>query len=99
MNTSDEINLKSSLLGFCAFNKDIVLYSDHGIAIRNDEDFIENKSRVMIISGGGSGHEPSQIGFVGRGMVSAAVCGNVFTSPSVMRLVGISENFICEKIA
>lgn len=88
MNTSDEINLKSSLLGFGAFHKDILLYSDHGVAIRNDEDFIKNPNCV-IISGGGSGHEPGQIGFVGRGMLSAAVCGNVFASPSVTRFVNI----------
>lgn len=87
MNTSDGINLKSSLLGFCGFHKDILLYGDHGVAIRNDEDFIRNPNRVMIISGGGSGHEPGQVGFVGQGMLSAAVCGNIFTSPSVTRFV------------
>lgn len=38
--------------------------------------------KVAIISGGGSGHEPSHAGFVGEGMLSAAVCGAVFTSPT-----------------
>lgn len=33
------------------------------------------KDRVGIISGGGSGHEPTHAGFVGDGMLSAAVCG------------------------
>jgi Dak1 domain len=37
---------------------------------------------VAIISGGGSGHEPAHAGFVGHGMLSAAVCGEVFASPS-----------------
>lgn len=37
---------------------------------------------VAIISGGGSGHEPAHAGYVGPGMLSAAVCGEVFTSPS-----------------
>ena len=41
---------------------------------------IENK--VAIVSGGGSGHEPSHAGFVGNGMLDAAVCGSVFTSPT-----------------
>ena len=36
---------------------------------------------VAIISGGGSGHEPAHGGYVGAGMLSAAVCGEVFTSP------------------
>ncbi len=37
---------------------------------------------VAVISGGGSGHEPAHAGYVGRGMLSAAVAGEVFTSPS-----------------
>ena len=40
-------------------------------------------SRVALVSGGGSGHEPSHAGFVGKGMLTAAVCGEVFASPSV----------------
>ncbi|MBF0778376.1 dihydroxyacetone kinase subunit DhaK [Streptococcus cuniculi] len=40
------------------------------------------RGKVGLISGGGSGHEPSHAGFVGRGMLSAAVCGAVFTSPT-----------------
>lgn len=42
-----------------------------------------NKERVAVISGGGSGHEPAHAGFVGPGMLTAAVCGEVFASPSV----------------
>ncbi|MTB63627.1 dihydroxyacetone kinase subunit DhaK [Streptococcus sp. zg-86] len=42
----------------------------------------EKRGKVGLISGGGSGHEPSHAGFVGRGMLSAAVCGAVFTSPT-----------------
>ncbi|MCJ2073737.1 dihydroxyacetone kinase subunit DhaK [Methylobacterium sp. J-030] len=39
--------------------------------------------QVAVVSGGGSGHEPAHAGFVGPGMLSAAVCGDVFASPSV----------------
>lgn len=49
------------------------------VVIRNDWD----KSKVAIVSGGGSGHEPSHAGFVGEGMLTAAICGDVFASPSV----------------
>jgi len=42
-----------------------------------------DKSKVAIVSGGGSGHEPAHAGFVGPGMLTAAVCGDVFASPSV----------------
>ncbi|MCY1705814.1 dihydroxyacetone kinase subunit DhaK [Pannonibacter sp. SL95] len=41
------------------------------------------KTRVALVSGGGSGHEPAHVGFVGKGMLTAAVCGDVFASPSV----------------
>ncbi|XP_074563724.1 putative 3,4-dihydroxy-2-butanone kinase [Curcuma longa] len=39
--------------------------------------------KVAVISGGGGGHEPAQAGFVGPGMLTAAICGDVFTSPPV----------------
>src|SRR5579871_6907749 len=38
--------------------------------------------QVALVSGGGSGHEPAHAGYVGRGMLSAAVAGDVFTSPA-----------------
>ena len=40
------------------------------------------KGKVGLVSGGGSGHEPAHAGFVGQGMLDAAVCGPVFTSPT-----------------
>ena len=42
-----------------------------------------DRSKVALVSGGGSGHEPAHAGFVGPGMLTAAVCGDVFASPSV----------------
>jgi len=42
----------------------------------------KKSSKVALVSGGGSGHEPSHAGFVGEGMLDAAVCGAVFTSPT-----------------
>lgn len=44
---------------------------------------LTKKNKVSIISGGGSGHEPAHAGYVGKGMLDAAVLGEVFTSPSV----------------
>jgi ATP-dependent dihydroxyacetone kinase len=49
------------------------------VVVRTDWD----RSKVALVSGGGSGHEPAHVGFVGRGMLTAAVCGDVFASPSV----------------
>ena len=45
-----------------------------------------SKDKVTLISGGGSGHEPSHGGFVGEGMLDAAVCGDVFASPSTIQV-------------
>lgn len=42
----------------------------------------DDQAIVGLVSGGGSGHEPAHAGFVGEGMLSAAVCGEVFTSPT-----------------
>ena len=49
------------------------------VVVRTDAD----PSHVTVISGGGSGHEPAHAGFVGDGMLTAAVCGEIFASPSV----------------
>ncbi|ETT67647.1 hypothetical protein BSK66_21790 [Paenibacillus odorifer] len=45
-----------------------------------------NQDKVTLISGGGSGHEPAHAGFVGTGMLDAAVCGDVFASPSQIQV-------------
>ncbi|MGF6175025.1 dihydroxyacetone kinase subunit DhaK [Ensifer sp. 4252] len=49
------------------------------VIVRADWD----KAKVAVISGGGAGHEPSHVGFVGKGMLTAAVSGDIFASPSV----------------
>lgn len=43
---------------------------------------VKKEGKVALISGGGSGHEPAHGGFVGQGMLDAAVAGAVFTSPT-----------------
>lgn len=69
----------------------------NGIAMAHPElDFIQkykiikrkviNPDKVSLISGGGSGHEPAHAGFVGKGMLDAAVCGDVFASPSQIQV-------------
>jgi dihydroxyacetone kinase len=49
------------------------------VVVRTDWD----RSQVAVVSGGGAGHEPAHAGFVGDGMLTAAVCGEIFASPSV----------------
>ncbi|KAK6348989.1 hypothetical protein TWF730_009749 [Orbilia blumenaviensis] len=49
-----------------------------------------NPDKVVLISGGGSGHEPAHAGFVGNGMLDVAVAGDIFASPSAAQiLVGL----------
>lgn len=54
-------------------------FPDIKVVLRSDWD----RERVALVSGGGSGHEPAHAGYVGEGMLTAAVCGEVFASPSV----------------
>lgn len=53
------------------------------VVLRRDHRALADSGRVAIISGGGAGHEPAHAGYVGAGMLTAAVIGAVFTSPSV----------------
>jgi triose/dihydroxyacetone kinase / FAD-AMP lyase (cyclizing) len=43
--------------------------------------------KVHLLSGGGSGHEPSHAGWIGRGMLTGAICGGIFASPSVSSIL------------
>lgn len=45
-----------------------------------------SSKRVALLSGGGSGHEPAHAGFVGPGLLDAAICGNIFASPNVAQI-------------
>jgi triose/dihydroxyacetone kinase / FAD-AMP lyase (cyclizing) len=54
-------------------------YPNVKVVVRADWD----RSKVALVSGGGSGHEPAHAGFVGRGALTAAVCGEIFASPTV----------------
>ena len=53
----------------------------HKVLVRADVEQVREQL-VAVISGGGSGHEPAHAGYIGSGMLSAAVLGEVFTSPS-----------------
>ncbi|WP_081403407.1 dihydroxyacetone kinase subunit DhaK [Acinetobacter equi] len=59
------------------------------LAFNETSKIISRKNKhqnVALISGGGSGHEPAHAGFVGTGMLDAAVCGDVFASPSQIQI-------------
>jgi dihydroxyacetone kinase-like protein len=48
-------------------------------------------NKVVLLSGGGSGHEPLHAGFVGSGMLDAACAGQVFTSPTPDQMLAAAE--------
>ncbi|WP_289058109.1 dihydroxyacetone kinase subunit DhaK [uncultured Mesotoga sp.] len=78
---------KSVVIEMCqgmvkAFPENLALDEEFMVISRKNPD----KNKVNLISGGGSGHEPAHAGFVGKGMLDAAVCGDVFASPSVMQV-------------
>ncbi len=78
MNKVDDM-VTESLLGFAAAHGDLVkLHPEVKAVLRSGDP----KPKVAVISGGGSGHEPLQGGFVGYGMLDAACPGEVFTSPT-----------------
>ena len=68
-----------SLRGVAAAHPDSLKVDlEHRIVLRADGPV---SGKVGLVSGGGSGHEPLHSGYVGRGMLDAACCGEVFTSP------------------
>ncbi|MFM0670216.1 dihydroxyacetone kinase subunit DhaK [Paraburkholderia sediminicola] len=68
--------------GLAALNPHLSLLQGSTIVVRADAEAAAARGEVALISGGGSGHEPAHGGYVGSGMLSAAVAGEVFTSPS-----------------
>ena len=78
--------VSESIEGALMANPLLARLGDHNIVVRAD--IAEERERhVTIIGGGGSGHEPSYVGFIGEGMISAGVCGNIFASPSVSAIL------------
>uniref|UniRef100_A0A7N6A793 Triokinase/FMN cyclase n=1 Tax=Anabas testudineus TaxID=64144 RepID=A0A7N6A793_ANATE len=68
-----------AVCGLVRANGGLSLLKGHRVVLRSD---LENlRGKVALLSGGGSGHEPAHGGYVGAGMLSAAVAGGVFASP------------------
>src|SRR5580704_13577513 len=87
INAADTV-LTESLDGFAAAHADIVVLGAERKFVRRAT---LNPAKVALISGGGSGHEPLHIGFVGHGMLDAACPGQVFTSPTPDQIVAAAE--------
>ena len=81
INTPETI-VKEMCKGFVLANPTLEFVEKYKIVKKKNID----KNKVSLISGGGSGHEPAHAGFVGKGMLDAAVCGDVFASPSQVQV-------------
>uniref|UniRef100_A0A672JBS7 Triokinase/FMN cyclase n=1 Tax=Salarias fasciatus TaxID=181472 RepID=A0A672JBS7_SALFA len=68
-----------ALCGLVRASGGLALLRGHRVVLRSDPSNLRGK--VALLSGGGSGHEPAHGGYVGAGMLSAAVAGGVFASP------------------
>ncbi len=87
INRVDDL-LIESLSGFAAAHRDLVaLHLEPNYLTRAHKP----QSKVALISGGGSGHEPLHTGFIGYGMLDAACPGHVFTSPTPDQMLAAAE--------
>ncbi|KAL9700560.1 hypothetical protein quinque_004001 [Culex quinquefasciatus] len=80
-------NVNIALSGFIRANNGLRLIQDRNCIVRNTRSGSTSTTGVKLISGGGSGHEPAHIGYVGRGMLHGAVCGDVFAAPSATAIL------------
>ena len=87
MNQVDTIR-DESLDGFSAAHADIVVLGPGREYIRRKN---VQQGKVALISGGGSGHEPLHVGFVGFGMLDAACPGQIFTSPTPNQMINAAN--------
>lgn len=86
INNPDHV-VSEMLEGMAKAHPELVYFPELEVIARR-----EKGKKVGLVSGGGSGHEPAHAGYVGKGMLDAAVAGNVFSSPSPDRIIkGIEE--------
>jgi ATP-dependent dihydroxyacetone kinase len=74
--------VREMLEGLTDLAPDQALLAEESVVLRANLPPPTLRTEVAVLSGGGSGHEPAHAGYVGRGMLHAAIAGDVFTSPS-----------------
>jgi len=74
--------VRQSLEGLVALNPNLALLEGENTVLRADIAAFRSSGKVAILTGGGAGHEPAHAGYVGKGMLTVAVSGDVFASPS-----------------
>lgn len=79
---SPETMVREMCRGMVSAFPQLEFLSKYKIVKKRDID----RSKVSLVSGGGSGHEPAHAGFVGKGLLDAAVCGDIFASPTQVQV-------------
>jgi len=74
--------VREMLEGMADLAPGLALLAEEGVILRAGMPPYPARREVAVISGGGAGHEPAHAGYVGPGLLHAAVVGDVFTSPS-----------------
>lgn len=74
--------VREMLEGLADLHPGLALLESENVIVRAEMPAVTRRP-VALLSGGGSGHEPAHAGYVGDGMLTAAIAGEVFTSPSV----------------
>lgn len=84
LNDADSL-LRDALAGMASAHADVIELHPDPCFVRRA--VLPSRPKVALISGGGSGHEPLHVGFIGKGMLDAACPGQVFTSPTPDQMI------------
>ncbi|KAL7806413.1 glycerone kinase [Trichoderma aethiopicum] len=81
--TSSDGLVNKAIRGIISYNPSLSFDETNRVVY----DTTYDKSKVVIVSGGGSGHEPAWTGYVGKNMLAASVQGDIFASPSTKQIL------------
>ncbi|KAJ1728809.1 Dihydroxyacetone kinase 2 [Coemansia biformis] len=88
--------VRDSIRGLVLANPHLAFDSDQKVVFTRDL-ALQRRQQVTLFCGGGSGHEPAHAGFVGRGMLTAAVAGHVFASPTSSQVLSCLRRVYSEE--
>jgi dihydroxyacetone kinase len=91
-NSSDGL-VNKALRGIITYNPSLSLDEANRVVY----DTTYDRSKVALISGGGSGHEPAWTGYVGKNMLTASVQGDIFASPSTKQILAAVDTVPSDK--
>ena len=83
---SHETMIDEMLNGFVSANSDVIVRLKERVLVRKG---VPVKNKVGIVTGGGSGHKPALIGYLGKGMMDAVAVGNIFAAPGVQNCMDV----------